>query len=369
LKTLISSVKNNHLLNNSNFLATSLIIFLSTSLFIIDRWKTNNNLIIPVILTIFSTNLITKWSIKRLKSVQLKQTIREEGPKTHIKKSGTPTMGGITIIPSSLIIGILVNINQGINKELIAISILGIGFMAIGVVDDYLSIFNKKNRGLKPNEKIFLQLVITIFFLFFSFSNNLISSQVSIFNNQSIQLNNLIWPLATFIIIAESNATNLTDGLDGLATGCGAIVLAGLGMELIIRGNPNDMQLASLCLVMSGGWLGFLLNNKNPAKIFMGDAGSLAMGSLLAGLALISNTLYGLLIMGIVFLAESLSVIIQVIFFKISKSINGKGYRIFKMAPLHHHFELSGLNEITIVRNFWIISISFVLLRLLFLEK
>ena len=190
---------------------------------------------------------------------------------------------------------------------------------------------------------------------------------IHLLGNNSINLGILFWPIALIILLAESNATNLTDGLDGLASGCGAIVLTGLSIELVIKGTDADYSMASFSMAMAGAWLGFLIFNTKPAQIFMGDTGSLAMGAMLAGIAILSNTLWSLLIMGGIFLAESLSVIIQVGVFKITKKISriNKGYRIFLMAPIHHHLEIQGKKEIQIVQHFWLISIFFVFLGLI----
>ena len=191
------------------------------------------------------------------------------------------------------------------------------------------------------------------------------NSKIYLWNNSFINLGILLWPVALFVILAESNATNLTDGLDGLASGCGAIIFTGMSIELILRGGLENYALASFCMAMTGSWLGFLMFNKSPAKIFMGDTGSLAMGATLAGIALVSNTLWSLLIMGAIFLAESASVILQVGIFKATKQATGKGFRLFRMAPLHHHLELKGNKEIEIVHSFWLISIIFVYLGLI----
>jgi phospho-N-acetylmuramoyl-pentapeptide-transferase len=175
----------------------------------------------------------------------------------------------------------------------------------------------------------------------------------------------LIWPLGLFVFLAESNATNLTDGLDGLAAGCGAIVFSGLGLQLMLRGNDGDPALAAFCLAMAGCWLGFLSQNRHPARVFMGDTGSLAMGAALSAVALLGDSLWPLLLMGGVFLAESLSVILQVWVFKATKGPDGQGRRLFRMAPLHHHFELGGLGEERVVLAFWGASLILVVLGLL----
>jgi len=167
--------------------------------------------------------------------------------------------------------------------------------------------------------------------------------------------------------MAESTGTNLPDGLDGLAAGCGAVVFTGLGLQLMLRGHEGDPALAGFCAAMAGAWLGFLVHNRHPARVFMGDTGSLAMGACLAAVALLSNSLWPLLLMGGVFLAESLSVIVQVWVFKATKGPDGQGRRIFRMAPLHHHFEVGGASEQQVVLGFWGTSLLLVILGLLLL--
>jgi phospho-N-acetylmuramoyl-pentapeptide-transferase len=165
--------------------------------------------------------------------------------------------------------------------------------------------------------------------------------------------------------MAESNATNLTDGLDGLAAGVGSLVFLGLAIQLMLRGNNGDPALAGYCAAMAGAWLGFLLHNCNPARVFMGDTGSLSMGAALSAIALLSNSLWPLLVMGGLLLAESMSVILQVWVFKATKGPDGQGRRLFRMAPLHHHFELGGWSERRVVVSFWGITLMLVLIGVL----
>ena len=157
----------------------------------------------------------------------------------------------------------------------------------------------------------------------------------------------------------------VTDGLDGLASGCGALVFTGLAVQLMLRGNNGDPALAGFCAAMAGAWLGFLMHNRNPARAFMGDTGSLAMGAALSAVALLSDSLWPLLVMGGIFLAESLSVIVQVWVFKATKGPDGQGKRVFRMAPLHHHFELGGTSERSVVPCFWLVTAGLVVLGLL----
>ena len=234
--------------------------------------------------------------------------------------------------------------------------------MVIGGIDDWSSLTKRTNTGLKPRGKILLQSAAAVLFLAWSAWQGWIPETVSLPLGVVMGLGWLIWPLGLFVFLAESNATNLTDGLDGLASGCGALVFTGLGLQLMLRGNEGDPAMAAFCMAMAGCWLGFLIHNRNPARVFMGDTGSLAMGASLSAVALLSDSLWPLLVMGGVFLAESLSVIIQVWVFKATKGADGVGRRVFRMAPLHHHFELGGTAEQTVVPMFWLATAGLVML-------
>ena len=344
-------------------------IFLSISLlagsFASDHYIQNSLLSLPLIASTLLATSITAWGIPKLQALKFQQIIRTEGPKEHLSKAGTPTMGGFLIVPVGLIIGNLISIKSTNNLQLLALTVLTLSFMLIGGVDDWRSLTLNTNTGLNPKGKLALQTIASLLFLSWAAWQNWISPKILLFSEGSIDVGLLIWPIALFVLLAESNATNLTDGLDGLASGCGAIVFAGLGIQLMLRGNASDPGIASFCMAMAGSWLGFLMHNRNPARVFMGDTGSLAMGAALCGVALISNSLWALLIMGGIFFAESLSVIIQVWFFKITKKFYGQGRRVFRMAPIHHHYELIGISEQVIVNNFWLVSLVLVLLGLL----
>jgi phospho-N-acetylmuramoyl-pentapeptide-transferase len=236
--------------------------------------------------------------------------------------------------------------------------------MVIGGFDDWQSLTKKTNTGLTPRGKLLLQALVAVIFLAVAAWQGWISDQVSLPFGISLPLGLMIWPLGLFVFLAESNATNLTDGLDGLASGCGALVFMGMAVQLMLRGHSGDPAIAGFCMAMAGAWLGFLMHNRNPARAFMGDTGSLAMGAALSAVALLSDSLWPLLLMGGVFLAESLSVIIQVWVFKATKGADGQGHRVFRMAPLHHHFELGGTSERTVVPCFWLATLGMVILGL-----
>ncbi len=352
--------------DGSNFRHYQLIGLLLIISFLTDLLTVHSFLFVPLSSALLITVIITKWGIEKIKRLKLHQVIREEGPKEHYKKSGTPSMGGILIVPIGIIIGNLANQTNYASKELMSISLLGFSFMLIGLIDDWKSIRTNNNKGLKAKEKLILQVIASLLFLIYVYSQELVTESINLLGSNSINLGMLFWPFVLIVLLAESNATNLTDGLDGLASGCGAILLTGLSIELVIKGSNANYSMASFCMAMAGAWLGFLIFNAKPAQIFMGDTGSLAMGAILAGIAILSNTLWSLLIMGGIFVAESLSVIIQVGVFKITKKISHikQGHRIFLMAPIHHHLEIQGKKEIQIVQHFWLISILLVFLGL-----
>jgi len=309
--------------------------------------------------------VLCAWGVPQLRRLKLGQVIREEGPQAHQSKAGTPTMGGLLVVPVGVIAGGLV---APADQRLLAVAAITLATMAIGAVDDWRSLTKRHNTGLSPRGKLLLQALSAIAFLAWAHWDQQLASFIALPLGWVLPLGLLILPLGLFVFLAESNATNLTDGLDGLAAGCGAIVFTGLGIQLMLRGHEGDPAMAGFCAAMAGCWLGFLLFNRHPARVFMGDTGSLAMGSALAAVALLSNSLWPLLVMGGVFLAESLSVIVQVWVFKATKNPStGQGQRVFRMAPLHHHFELGGASEQQVVVGFWLISLILVVLGLVLL--
>ena len=335
------------------------------SCIILDINSKNYNFTFIFLITTFISSITTYLGIPKLKKIKIQQIIRDEGPKNHFLKQGTPTMGGIFFIPIGIIISNILYFNEDNYKIILTLSFLIIFFMFIGFIDDYLSLKKQLNTGLRSNQKIILQFFISLIFIIICASNNFIAHNIQI-PSKIVHLGNLIYPLGIFVLLAESNSTNLTDGLDGLLSGCSVLILTGLAITISIQNPTNSWTLAPLCMVMAGTCMGFLLLNKYPAKLFMGDSGSLAIGASLGGIALISNNLWSLLIMGGILAAESISVIIQVSIFKISKKIQGEGYKLFLMTPLHHHFELKGNNEILIVSSFWLITLFLVIINLIF---
>ena len=324
-----------------------------------DWTLANASLTLPLLVSTAVSAGVAAWGVPRLRRLKLGQVIRDEGPQAHHSKAGTPTMGGLLVVPVGVLVGGLVSPGD---PRLLAVAAITLAFLAIGAFDDWRSLTKRHNTGLTPRGKLLLQALSAVAFLAWAWwTQQLPTADIALPLGWALPLGLLIWPLGLFVFLAESNATNLTDGLDGLAAGCGAIVFSGLGLQLMLRGHSGDPALAGFCAAMAGCWLGFLLFNRHPARVFMGDTGSLAMGAALAAVSLLSNSLWPLLLMGGVFLAESLSVIAQVWVFKATKNpATGQGRRVLRMAPLHHHFELGGASEQQVVVGFWAASLLLV---------
>ena len=351
---------------NSRPLALLLGLLLFGLAVLSDGLSQAPQLSVPLLTAAVISAGLSAWGVPRLRQLKLGQVIREEGPQAHLSKAGTPTMGGLLVVPVGVIVGALV---APADPRLPAVAAITLAYLAIGATDDWRSLTKRHNTGLSPRGKLLLQALSAIAFLAWAWwDQQLPSTDIALPLGWALPLGLLIWPLGLFVFLAESNATNLTDGLDGLAAGCGAIVFSGLGLQLMLRGHSGDPALAGFCAAMAGCWLGFLLFNRHPARVFMGDTGSLAMGAALAAVALLSNSLWPLLVMGGVFLAESLSVIAQVWVFKATKDpATGQGKRVLRMAPLHHHFELGGASEQQVVVGFWLISLILVIVGLVLL--
>ncbi len=312
-----------------------------------------------------------KWAINILKNMQIGQYIQEDGPPTHRSKQGTPTMGGCLIIPIVFISSILWA--SPLNPYIwICLSVL-IMFGLIGFIDDYLKIKRKNNKGLNAKSKFFWQILsaLIVSFMLFNIKGFNHYLYVPFFKSIHPYLGYFHIPFMAFIIVASSNAVNLTDGLDGLAIsplivafGCYLIFSYVAGHKIIasylhIPYIPGAGELSILCGSIIGAGLGFLWYNAYPAEIFMGDVGSLSLGACLGIAAVITKQEIILILIGGLFVIEALSVISQVLYFKFTG-----GKRIFKMAPIHHHFELQGWPEPKIIVRFWIISIILALLGL-----
>ena len=334
------------------------LFIINTFALIVTSYFFNNFIFTGVyILFFFISIFTTKNGLKIIKKFNLLQNIRNEGPANHFKKSDTPTMGGIFMIVPFLILLLIITINLGSLKLfLLLLSIFG--FFITGFVDDFLSIKKKENTGLKTKEKFFLQSVISIIFILLAYEKNLISPLITVSDSWEINMNIFILPVSFFVLVGISNSVNLTDGLDGLAAGCSGIVFYGLGTEILMKEQQELFIFSILCYSMSGICLGFLKYNSYPAKIFMGDTGSLALGGSLGAVGVVTKHEIVLAITGGLFVLEAISVIVQVVSFKLT------GKRIFMMAPIHHHFEKKGWAESTIVIRFWIISLILAMIGL-----
>ena len=302
--------------------------------------------LIPLVVGLVLTCLLTWRIIPALRRLA-GQNIREEGPEAHQKKAGTPSMGGIAIIIGALI-GFVAGWRFSIDGLVIMAGMLMFG--AIGFFDDYLKVVKKQNEGLKPGQKFGLQMlgaaVIAVYMAFFSSKGTFVYIP---FADKTVDFGPVLYIIfIMFTILAMVNAVNLTDGLDGLAAGVTAIVSAFL-IFLAIQMNETAPTVAMSGLL--GACIGFLVFNHHPAKVFMGDTGSLALGGAITAAAIVMRMELLLPIVGLIYVLEVVSVILQVLYFK-----KTHGKRLFKMTPLHHHFELSGMKETSVVTMFWIVT-------------
>jgi len=338
------------------------LFILNTFALIVTSFFFNNFIFIGVYTLFFFISLfISKNGLKIIQNLNLFQNIRTDGPATHLQKSDTPTMGGIFMIIPFLIFLLILTINLGSLKLFLLLFTI-FGFFIIGFLDDFLSIKNKKNTGLKTKKKFVLKSIVSIIFILLAYEKNFIDPFISVSDYWGININIFILPISFLVLVGISNSVNFTDGIDGLAAGCSGIVFYGLGTEILMKEQPELFVFSILCYSMSGICLVFLIYNNYPAKIFMGDTGSLSIGAILGSIALLTDSIFSLSIFSGIFIIESLSVMIQVSFFKITKKLFHRGKRIFLMAPLHHHFELQGVKEQKIVENFWKINILLVIL-------
>lgn len=278
---------------------------------------------------------------------KLGQTTREEGPLWHEVKTGTPTMGGTVFILAILITMLIFGVIQiGLTGQFWMVWLAFLLYAAIGFIDDFISIFKKQNEGLTARQKFIAQIVFGILITVLAY----ISNQTLFIPLFGFQLSNIVL-VGIFVFIwitGFSNAVNLTDGLDGLATGLNIIAY---GTYYFLALGENNQTVATISLIVVGALIGFLIFNRKPAKIFMGDVGSLALGAGLAVISSLLNNPWSLLIVGFVFVVETVSVILQVLSFKL------RGKRIFKMAPVHHHFEMIGWSETKVVNVFWFVGL------------
>ena len=284
--------------------------------------------------------------IPLLHKLKFGQSIRTEGPKSHQVKSGTPTMGGIFLI-AGVVVATLIRA-EWTAEILLALFIL-LGHFVLGFLDDYIKVVKKRNLGLKARQKLLGQILIALVTIFIATQELGIETSLWIpLADSTIDLGFLYYVLVLFVIVGASNAVNLTDGLDGLASGNMAIASSCYGVICLLTGHD---ELAIFCFAIVGACIGFLRFNFHPAKVFMGDTGSLALGGAFAAMGILTHTELLLVVVGLIFVCEALSVIIQVISFQTT------GKRVFRMSPIHHHFELGGWSEIKVVFVFWAIGL------------
>lgn len=289
-----------------------------------------------------------------LHRLKVGQNIREEGPKRHYMKAGTPTMGGIIIVTAVMVASFLM---AGASAEVLTVVLVMIAFGAIGFWDDFIKVVLKRSLGLRAREKLVLQLLVglvlgTLLIYFFDRGTGIVVP----FSGYILDVGVLYIPFLILVAISTANAVNLTDGLDGLAAG--VTVFAALAFSLVCI-MTSHFNLLIFCGALAGACLGFLLFNHYPARVFMGDTGSMALGGALAAIAAMTRSELALLLIGGVYVIETLSVAIQVISFKLT------GKRVFLMSPLHHHFELKGWSETRVVKVFWLAALLFAIIGIL----
>ena len=284
--------------------------------------------------------------IPLLHKLKFGQSIREEGPASHKIKSGTPTMGGIFLI-AAIVIATL--IRAEFTAEIFIALFIVVGHFILGFLDDYIKVVKKRNLGLRAWQKLLGQIIIAAVTIYIATNYLGIATTIWLpLIDTTLDLGIFYYVLVLLVIVGASNAVNLTDGLDGLASGCMAIAASCYGVICLLTLHYN---LAIFCAATVGACIGFLRFNFHPAKIFMGDTGSLALGGAFAAMGILTHTELLLIFVGLIFVCEAMSVILQVI------SYQTTGKRIFRMSPLHHHFELGGWKEVKVVMVFWTVSL------------
>lgn len=312
------------------------------------------SILVAMITAFIIAVILSPIFIPYLRKLKFGQSIRDEGPKSHKKKSGTPTMGGLIILIALSLSAIFISMYFDVlSTRTFILLFVTVCFGIIGFLDDYIKVVKKRNLGLTSKQKFICQVIVSII-VFFAIKSTGVSTSVEIpGTGYEIDLGFIYALLIIFMLVGTSNAVNLTDGLDGLVSGTAAIAF---GAYAVLAYNQQQLDVAIFSIAVVGAVLGFLVFNAHPAKVFMGDTGSLALGGALAAIAIVTNLEILLVIIGGVFVIETLSVMIQVASFKAT------GKRVFKMSPLHHHYELSGWSEWRVVVTFWFVGLLFALL-------
>jgi phospho-N-acetylmuramoyl-pentapeptide-transferase len=297
------------------------------------------------IIAIGITVIMSPLVIPFLARLKVGQHIRDDGPKTHLRKNGTPTMGGVIIITAVMVASFLM---AGASAEVLTALLIMLAFGGIGFWDDYIKVVLKRSLGLRAREKLILQLTIGILYsllllVYFNHGTGIIMP----FTGRVADISFFYPPLLVILLMGTANGVNLTDGLDGLASGVTFLVAVTWALICVMTEHYN---LAVFCGALAGGCLGFLIFNRHPARVFMGDTGSMALGGAVAAIATLTNSEIALIIIGGVYVIESLSVLLQIFSYQLF------GKRIFLMAPLHHHFELKGWKETRVVHAFYLLA-------------
>lgn len=297
-----------------------------------------------------------------LRRLKFGQTVRDDGPSTHYKKSGTPTIGGLVFLTPLVIVGLVLHYN-GKAPEILPLLFVTIGFGFVGFLDDFIKIVKKSKDGLLSYQKMSLLFIVSLIFTYYINNNTDLGTVINIdlFGlHTEFDLGYAFIPFSILVLLSTTNTLNLTDGLDGLCAGTSFIILMFFALISMMVEKSNSVMYFSTAL--AGGVMGFLLFNYNPARLFMGDTGALALGGAIGACAILLKMPTILLIAGLLFVLEALSVILQVSYFKITK-----GKRLFKMAPIHHHFELKGWSEIKVVYVFWAFTLICCIVAYIFL--
>lgn len=303
------------------------------------------DIICAILISFFISVLLTPIVIPFLQKFKMAQYVREEGPKSHLRKSGTPTMGGLIIL-GAVVLTSLVFLRR--YTGIIPVMYTTLGFGLIGFLDDYIKIVMKRNLGLKPGQKMILQVIVTAVFLYYLYRYERLGTDIIVpFTGESMELGMLYYPFMFVVILGTVNGANFTDGLDGLESGVTILISVFLTAAAI----EFQQDLCIITAAVTGSLLGFLLFNVHPAKVFMGDTGSLALGGFVVSAAVMMKMPLFLAMIAFIYLLEVLSVMIQVFYFRMTG-----GKRFFKMAPLHHHFEMCGWAETRIVVLFSIVT-------------
>lgn len=312
------------------------------------------SILLPILISFGVSAVCAPILIPFLRRLKVGQTERDEGPKSHLKKSGTPTMGGIVILLSVTVTALIYVKDY---PKIVPVLFLTLGFGLVGFVDDYIKVVLKRSMGLKAWQKMLGQIVVASVFVFYimRYTDVRLDMKIPFWTGHYLELGIFTIPAMYFIVIATVNGTNLTDGLDGLASS--VTVMVATFFTVVSIGTANG--LSPISCAVAGALLGFLLFNVYPAKVFMGDTGSLALGGFVAGMAYMTQMPLFIPIVGFIYMLETVSDILQVTYFKATH-----GKRIFKMAPIHHHFELCGWSETRVVTVFSIVTALLCLLAL-----